>query len=42
MIEKRDFVLIPLMEIAKDFVHPVLKKSVGDLKATFQEAILTS
>ena len=31
MIEKRYFVLIPLMEITEKFVHPVLKKSVREL-----------
>lgn len=27
----RDFVLIPMMEIGKDFVHPVLKKKIFEL-----------
>ena len=31
MIEKRYFVLIPLMEIGEKFVHPVLKKNIGQL-----------
>ena len=31
MTEKRYFVLIPLMEIEKDFMHPVLGKSVKEL-----------
>jgi 2-amino-4-hydroxy-6-hydroxymethyldihydropteridine diphosphokinase len=31
MIEKRYFVLIPLMEIGKDFLHPALGKSVEEL-----------
>ena len=30
-IEKRKFVLIPLAEIAVDFIHPSLKKSIGEL-----------
>ena len=30
-IEKRKFVLAPLAEIAPDFVHPVLKKSIREL-----------
>ncbi|PKL81898.1 MAG: 2-amino-4-hydroxy-6-hydroxymethyldihydropteridine diphosphokinase [Ignavibacteriae bacterium HGW-Ignavibacteriae-3] len=28
---KRDFVIIPLMEIAPDFIHPVLKKRIDNL-----------
>lgn len=32
MLEKRYFVLIPLSEIAPDFVHPLLKKSINTLK----------
>ncbi|PKL52279.1 MAG: 2-amino-4-hydroxy-6-hydroxymethyldihydropteridine diphosphokinase [Nitrospira bacterium HGW-Nitrospira-1] len=31
LIHEREFVLKPLSEIAKDFVHPVLKKRIGDL-----------
>ena len=31
MIEKRYFVLIPLMEIGEKFVHPVLKKNICEL-----------
>lgn len=31
MIEKRNFVLIPLMEIAGDMVHPVLEKTIEEL-----------
>ena len=30
-LHKRDFVLKPLMEIAPDFVHPVLKKTIREL-----------
>ena len=30
-LHKRNFVLIPLKEIAGDFVHPVLKKSIKEL-----------
>lgn len=30
-IEKRKFVLVPLKEIAPDFIHPELNKSVSDL-----------
>jgi 2-amino-4-hydroxy-6-hydroxymethyldihydropteridine diphosphokinase len=31
LMHQREFVLRPLSEIAKDFIHPVLKKSIGDL-----------
>ena len=31
LITERDFVLIPLSEIAPDFVHPILGKSISDL-----------
>ena len=34
MIEKRDFVLIPLLDIAKDFKHPVVEKTVETLCVT--------
>jgi len=30
-LHKRKFVLVPLNEIAPDFVHPVLKISIGSL-----------
>ncbi len=30
-IENRDFVLVPLCEIDKDLVHPVLKKKICDM-----------
>ena len=35
MIEKRYFVLVPLMEIGEKFVHPVLKKSVRELYSDY-------
>ena len=31
MIQKRYFVLTPLMEIGRNFVHPVLKKTIQEL-----------
>ena len=30
-MSKRNFVLIPLFEIAPDWIHPITKKSVKDL-----------
>lgn len=35
MIEKRYFVLIPLMEIEAEFIHPVLKKSIRKLYSDY-------
>jgi len=32
LLHKRDFVLLPLFEIAPDKVHPVLKKTIRQLK----------
>ena len=31
MIEKRNFVLIPLMEIMGEYIHPVLQKTIEEL-----------
>ena len=31
LMHEREFVLGPLTEIAGDFIHPVLKKSIADL-----------
>ncbi len=33
-IEKRAFVLDPMNDIAPDFVHPVLRKTIAELRAT--------
>ena len=32
-LHKRNFVLLPLSEIASDFIHPILKKSIKELLA---------
>lgn len=37
MIEKRYFVLIPLMEVGKDFKHPILRKSVKQLYMRYKK-----
>ena len=36
-ISKRDFVLRPLLEIAPDFKHPVLKRSISELYRSVEE-----
>ena len=35
-LEKRAFVLVPLCEIAGDYIHPVLKKSISQLMAQLE------
>jgi 2-amino-4-hydroxy-6-hydroxymethyldihydropteridine diphosphokinase len=35
-LEKRAFVLVPLCEIAGDYIHPVLKQSISQLVAQLQ------
>jgi 2-amino-4-hydroxy-6-hydroxymethyldihydropteridine diphosphokinase len=37
LLHKRQFVLIPLAEIDRDFVHPVLKKTIGELLEDLKE-----
>lgn len=36
-MSRRSFVLMPLTEIAPDFIHPVLKKSVKELNKAIKE-----
>jgi 2-amino-4-hydroxy-6-hydroxymethyldihydropteridine diphosphokinase len=31
LMHEREFVLVPLAELAEDLIHPVLKKGIGDL-----------
>jgi 2-amino-4-hydroxy-6-hydroxymethyldihydropteridine diphosphokinase len=38
LLHKRDFVLLPLSEIAPDKVHPVLKKNIRQLKEELHSA----
>lgn len=35
-LHKRDFVLVPLREIAPSFIHPVLRESIETLESTLQ------
>lgn len=37
LMHKRDFVLTPLVEIASEWQHPVLKKNIAELKALLLE-----
>ncbi len=37
LLHERQFVLIPLAEIDRDLIHPVLKKSVGELLESLTE-----
>ncbi|WP_207105955.1 2-amino-4-hydroxy-6-hydroxymethyldihydropteridine diphosphokinase [Dissulfurispira thermophila] len=38
LLHKRDFVLLPMVEIAPDKVHPVLKKNIRQLKEELNNA----
>jgi 2-amino-4-hydroxy-6-hydroxymethyldihydropteridine diphosphokinase len=37
LLHKRQFVLIPLAEIGRGFIHPVLKKSIGEILENLTE-----
>ena len=37
LLHERQFVLIPLVEIDRDLVHPVLEKTVGEILENFKE-----
>ncbi len=37
LIQDRQFVLIPLTEIDRNFIHPVLKKTIQELLSNFEE-----
>jgi 2-amino-4-hydroxy-6-hydroxymethyldihydropteridine diphosphokinase len=37
LIQDRQFVLIPLAEIDRNFIHPVLKKAIQELLSNFKE-----
>jgi 2-amino-4-hydroxy-6-hydroxymethyldihydropteridine diphosphokinase len=37
LLHERQFVLMPLVEIDRDLIHPVLKKTIGELLENLQE-----
>lgn len=39
LLDKRDFVLKPLYEIAPDLIHPILKKSIRELYSTLSKDV---
>ncbi|MCA9373558.1 MAG: 2-amino-4-hydroxy-6-hydroxymethyldihydropteridine diphosphokinase [Candidatus Gracilibacteria bacterium] len=41
-IADRKSVLVPLNEIAPDFVHPILKKSIGELLSTCSDTFIVN
>jgi 2-amino-4-hydroxy-6-hydroxymethyldihydropteridine diphosphokinase len=39
-MQKRNFVLTPLNEIAPDFIHPVFNKSIAQLLMDCEDSLL--
>lgn len=40
LLHKRYFVLIPLLEVDKDFKHPILKKSINEIYKNYKKRYL--
>lgn len=38
MLDKRNFVLVPLNEIASDYIHPILEKSIEELMVQCEDS----